>query len=105
MLRSWRTFGTSILFFLSFSALANAAELAVPHYRHGVDARNCGPCGCLHVVWARHRDIRQTYGTGFDPRNYDQTEPHFYWGPVRAYARYFVDGVGPEGLGEPRCQP
>jgi hypothetical protein len=36
--------------------------------------------------------LESTYGTAFDPRNDDQTEPHYYWGRVRAYPRYFVDG-------------
>jgi hypothetical protein len=29
--------------------------------------------------------LESTYGTGFDPRNYDTTEPHHYLGPVRAW--------------------
>ena len=50
----------------------------------------CGPCGCLYVSYVYHRELRSTYGTGFDPRNYDQTEPHFYLGRMRAYPRYWV---------------
>jgi hypothetical protein len=34
--------------------------------------------------------LETTYGIGFDPRNYDLTEPHHYFGPVRAYPRYWV---------------
>jgi len=94
--------GSAAALFVIFNGPISAAELEVPLYPHRVHAADCGPCGCPHVVWVRHRDIRQTYGTGFDPRNYDETEPHFYLGPVRAYPRYIVDGVGP---GEPRCQP
>lgn len=67
-----------------------AAELSLPtHVRHGRLASACGPCGCLHVTYVNHRDIRATYGTGFDPRNYDQTQPYFYPGPMRAYPRYW----------------
>jgi hypothetical protein len=40
-----------------------------------------------------HRTLESTYGLGFDPRNYNQTEPHYYFGRVRAFPRYFVDGV------------
>lgn len=54
---------------------------------------NCGPCGCLQVGYDHHRVLESTYGTAFDPRNDDQTEPHYYWGRVRAYPRYFVDGI------------
>jgi hypothetical protein len=68
---------------------ANAADLPVPvHARQA--ARWCGSCGCLHVSYVHHRELRSTYGVGFDPRNYDQTEPHYYFGPMRAYPRYWV---------------
>jgi hypothetical protein len=69
---------------------AAAAELlppAVAHVRHHYGA----PCGCLHVSYVYHRELRSTYGLSFDPRNFDQTEPYYYFGPVRAYARYWVD--------------
>jgi hypothetical protein len=56
-------------------------------------ARWCGPCGCLHRAYVYHRELRTTYGIGFDPRNYDMTEPHYYYGPVRAYPRYWVSAV------------
>src|ERR1700730_10161323 len=46
-------------------------------------------CGRPNVAYVYHRDLRQTYGSHFDPRNYDQTEPHYYFGPVRRYARYY----------------
>ncbi|HTV28343.1 MAG TPA: hypothetical protein VMF32_11225 [Xanthobacteraceae bacterium] len=52
----------------------------------------CGPCGCLGVTYVYHRVLETTYGLGFDPRNYDTTEPHFYFGPMRAWPRYLVDG-------------
>lgn len=70
-----------------------AAELRVP----GGIARPrglayCGPCGCLGVAYVYHRELRSTYGLGFDPRNYDTTQPHYYFGRVRAWPRYFVEG-------------
>jgi hypothetical protein len=69
-----------------------AAELLVPAQAAQAQP-NCGPCGCLSVTYVHHRDMQSTYGLGFDPRNYDQTEPHFYFGRMHAYPRYFVDGV------------
>jgi hypothetical protein len=72
---------------------AVAAELlppAVTHVRHHHAAPWCGPCNCLHVSYVYHRELRTTYGTGFDPRNFDQTEPHYYFGRVHAYPRYWV---------------
>jgi hypothetical protein len=76
---------------LSVSAVAT--ELVPPevaHARHHHLASWCGACECLHVSYVYHRELRTTYGTGFDPRNFDQTEPHYYFGPVRAYPRYWV---------------
>ena len=64
---------------------AVAAELvppAVAHARYHLAAPWSGPCGCLHVSYVYHRELRTTYGTGFDPRNFDRTEPHYYFGPV-----------------------
>ena len=52
--------------------------------------RCCGRCGCLQVSHVRHRELRSTYGTAFDPRNFDTTEPHYYFGPVRTYPRYWA---------------
>jgi len=67
---------------------ARAAELGVP----GPDVQaECGPCGCVHVTYDYHRQLQSTYGLGFDPRNFDQTEPYYYLGPVRAYPRYWCD--------------
>lgn len=70
-----------------------AAELRVPEggARPGGLAY-CGPCGCLGVAYVYHRELRSTYGLGFDPRNYDTTQPHYYFGRVRAWPRYFVEG-------------
>ena len=68
---------------------ATAADLPVPPHR-SAGAHWCGPCGCLHVSYVHHRELRSTYGIGFDPRNYDGTEPHYFFGPMRAYPRYWV---------------
>jgi hypothetical protein len=70
-----------------------AAELLAPsavHARH-YGAFWCGPCGCLHVGYAYHRELRSTYGLNFDPRNFDQTQPYYYLGRVLAYPRYWCD--------------
>jgi hypothetical protein len=70
-----------------------AAELLVPPnvpIRHHHTAPAASPCGCLQVTYVYHREVRTTYGTGFDPRNFDQTEPYFYLGRTRAYPRYWV---------------
>jgi hypothetical protein len=73
---------------------AVAAELLPPaaaHVRHRYTAPYCGPCGWLQVSYVYHRELRSTYGLSFDPRNFDQTEPYYHFGPVRAYPRYWVD--------------
>jgi hypothetical protein len=73
---------------------AVAAELLPPaaaHVRHRYAAPYCGPCGWLQVSYVYHRELRSTYGLSFDPRNFDQTEPYYHFGPVRAYPRYWVD--------------
>jgi hypothetical protein len=71
---------------------ATAADLAVPAARA---ARACPRCGCVQVWYIHHPELRSTYGLSYDPRNYDQTEPHYYHGPVRAYPRYAVEGIPP----------
>jgi len=68
---------------------ARAADLGVPG--PSVQAAECGPCGCVRVTYDYHRELESTYGLGFDPRNYDTTEPHYYLGPVRAWPRYWCD--------------
>jgi hypothetical protein len=73
---------------------AVAAELlppAVAHVRHQHTAAWYGPCGCLHVSYVFHRELRSTYGLSFDPRNFDQTQPYYYFGALRPYPRYWVD--------------
>jgi hypothetical protein len=75
---------------LAVPVSAVAAELSpagVVHVRHHA----VPPWGCLHVSYVYHREMRSTYGLSFDPRNFDQTEPYYYFGPVRAYPRYWVD--------------
>ena len=74
------------------SAADLSVQVGVPQSRNPATIY-CGPCGCLQVAYVHHRELRSTYGLAFDPRNYDQTEPHFYFGPVKAYPRYFVDDV------------
>jgi hypothetical protein len=81
--------GMAVAGITGMSDAARAADLPVlapaPHA-----ARWCGPCGCLHVGFVHHRELRTTYGIGFDPRNYDTQEPHYYFGPMRAFPRYWV---------------
>ena len=72
-----------------------AADLSVPSGVGNAQIQgstDCGPCGCLSVVFDYHRELQSTYGLDYDPRNYDTTEPHFYLGPMRAYPRYLIDG-------------
>ena len=62
---------------------ATAADLAVPAYRAAA-AQGCGSCGCLHVSYVHHRELRSTYGIGFDPRNYDGDRAAlFLWAHAR----------------------
>lgn len=85
-----------VLGVMAVIASAFGAELALPagaQLRHRHLAPACRPCGCLHVSFVYHRDLRTTYGTGFDPRNFDQAQPYFYPGRVYAYPRYWVDPI------------
>jgi hypothetical protein len=81
---------------LAAASSAAAAELLAQPMRHPAAAGSfwCGPCGCLHVSHTYHRELRSTYGLSFDPRNFDQTQPYYFLGPVRAYPRYWCDGAG-----------
>jgi hypothetical protein len=54
----------------------------VPVYRYE------DSCGCMYVTYVHHRELKYTYGYHFDPRSFDQTEPHYYYGAVKAYPRY-----------------
>ena len=85
-----------LLALLGTITLPNPADAADKDVQSRIRAehysdRSCGCCGCLHVTYDHHRELRSTYGTGFDPRNYDQTEPKFYFGKVRAYPHYSSD--------------
>jgi hypothetical protein len=71
---------------------AAAADLQVaPPQVRAEQYQACGPCGCLHVTYEYHRELKSTYGTGYDPRNFDTTEPYFYWGAMRAYPHFSCD--------------
>ena len=69
---------------------ASAADLPISVRPNRSATLWCGECGCLHKSYVYHRELRSTYGISFDPRNYDQTEPHYYLGRMRAYPRYWV---------------
>lgn len=77
------------------TGFARAADLQVVAPTSYGATRWCGCCGCLHVGHVHHRELRTTYGTGVDPRNYDTQEPHYYFGPVRSYPRYWVSAGAP----------
>jgi hypothetical protein len=72
---------------------AVAADLSVPGAARQAryEAAPCGRCGCLRVSWERHRVVESTYGLDYDPRNFDQTEPYFYLGRMRAYPQFWVE--------------
>ena len=101
MIRALAGLGSAAVLLVAFSGTpVPAADLKVPGgVAYGPD---CGPCGCLRVAYVRHPTIQTTYGTGFDPRNFDTQEPHYFLGKVRSFPRYYVDGVpvgGPHGPG------
>jgi hypothetical protein len=94
MAKSLPAFAVAAL--LGAITLPNAADAADQDVQSRIrterdSQRSCGCCGCLHVTYDHHRELRSTYGTGFDPRNYDQTEPRYYFGKVRAYPQYRTD--------------
>jgi hypothetical protein len=93
--------GLGASFWLALPGPVKAADLA-PEPRAAGRIVQCGPCGCLRVTFDYHRELGSTYGSGFDPRNYDETEPHYYFGPVRAYPRYTTDG---DSTTDGRCPP
>ena len=92
MLRSLVALGTVVgALAVMPMGLAGAAELQTPR---AVGPAQCGPCGCLQVTFVYHRALLTTYGTGFDPRNYDMTQPHYYFSrSLHAYPRYSVNGM------------
>jgi hypothetical protein len=73
------------------SVPAIAADLAVPARVSAEQVAPCGRCGCLHVTWEHHRVLESTYGLDYDPRNFDQTEPYYYLGRVKAYPQFWVE--------------
>lgn len=87
-------FGMAVAALAVVSTPAVAADMAVKA-APSVAAEQCGYCGCLHVSYDYHREVESTYGLNFDPRNFDQTEPYFYLGRVRAYPHYWADGQCP----------
>ena len=101
MTRSWLAVGGIVgTIMLTFPSLLSATEISVrshTHYAGNGAPVYCGPCGCLRVAYTYHPELRSTYGLDFDPRKYDTTEPHFYFGPVRAYREYYVDGFPAPG--------
>jgi len=84
---------------VTLSGPLGATELPAPSINYaGIGAPvYCGPCSCLGVVYAYHPELRSTYGLSFDPRNYDTTQPHYYFGRMRAYPHYYVDGLPARG--------
>jgi len=84
---------------LTSSSPLGATELPTPSINYaGIGAPvYCGPCGCLRVAYSYHPELRSTYGLSFDPRNYDTTQPHYYLGRMRAYPRYYIDGLPVHG--------
>jgi hypothetical protein len=94
MRRSTLAIAGILALLVPISSVTGAAELSAPPVGRVTEApADCGPCGCLQVTYVYHAQMQSTYGLGFDPRNYDQTEPHFYLGPIRPYPHYFVDGM------------
>jgi hypothetical protein len=88
---------------LAGSQSARAADLGVP--APAAQAEECGPCGCVHVSYDYHRELRSTYGVAFDPRNFDQTQPYYYFGPVRAYPRFWCDVQQAQYIGKGKAPP
>jgi hypothetical protein len=74
---------------IAASDVAAAADLPIP-VKGARAARWCGPCGCLHATYNYHRELLATYGIDYDPRSFDTTEPHYFYGAVRGYPRYWV---------------
>jgi hypothetical protein len=77
---------------IALPAISKAADQTIPGRVGGAShPYYCGPAGCLRVTYEYHRELRSTYGTRFDPRNFDQTEPYYYFGRLRPYPRYWVE--------------
>jgi hypothetical protein len=56
---------------------------------HGPTYHFNDACGCVHFSYDYHRELQYTYGPRVDPRSFDQTEPYFYYGAVKAYSRFW----------------
>lgn len=84
---------------LTLSSTLGATELPTPSINYAGSGAPvyCGRCGCLGVAYTYHPQLRSTYGLSFDPRNYDTTQPHYYLGRMRAYPRYYIDGLPSHG--------
>ena len=92
---------TTLMAIIAFPVVASADGIdARPrHHYHRV-----GPapiyhyedrCGCLNVTYDYHRELKLTYGSQVDPRGYDETEPHFYYGAMKAYPRFWSTPSSP----------
>lgn len=88
--------GFVFFFYCAAHDASIAADRAILGAGEVVAARQCGCCGCLRATYEFHPELRSTYGTQFDPRNYDQTVPHYYYGRIRAYPLYYSDRRGVE---------
>jgi hypothetical protein len=94
MLKTMMMLLAGMVIAITASRVALGAELQIPPASHAHqyrEASSCGPCGCLHVTWTYHRVLLSTYGVGFDPRNFDTTQPFFYYGAVRAYPHFWCE--------------
>jgi hypothetical protein len=69
----------------------NADEWPTQFHRYRVGPHRCyhDVCGCPGISYEYHRQLWYTYGWHFDPRTFDQAEPYYYWGPVRAFRHYW----------------
>ncbi len=73
-----------------------AADSAIPVQRAAEIARGSCRCGHMQVIYVRHRELRATYGKSFDPRDYDRSEPRYFFGGYRHYARFCRAGGCPD---------
>src|SRR5262249_6097370 len=91
---SGSSLGLVIAATLGLTATVEAADLtASGRLRDAPRVVSSGSvCPCYSYA-VRHRALLSTYGAGFDPNNYDFTEPHYFLGPVRTYRRYSRERV------------
>jgi hypothetical protein len=77
---------------IACSSSVRAADLAASPMRSAASpVEHCDDYGCWYAIYVRHRALLSTYGAGFDPNNYDFTEPYYYYGRERTYVRYSRD--------------